>query len=113
MHPHFLVLVHSIQVYQLSCLIQPIFDSERFCVHLSLPSSTEESSDLILHVKYSFVDSVSAYDPNVDDTTPDTDIGADTETDADTKTLHCDPDKDFYRLLHSSTTIRILTQVVN
>ena len=80
---------------------------ERFCVHLSLPSSTEESSDLILHVTYSFVDSVSAYDPNVDDTTPDTGTGTDTDTDADAdadaKTIHCDLDKDFYRLLHLST----------
>ena len=44
-----------------------IFDSGGFCVHLSLPSSTREGSDPILHVTYSFIDSVSAYNSNVDD----------------------------------------------
>ena len=77
-----------------------------------MPSSTGEGSDLILHVTYSFVDSVSAYDSNVNDTTPDTGTGTDTDTVSDAKTLHCDPDKDFYQLLHSSTTIRVLPQVV-
>ena len=88
-------------------MIQPIFDSGGFCVHLSLPSSTGEGSDPILHGIYSFVDSVSAYDLNADDTTPDTDTDtdtdadadADTDTDADAKTIHCDPDKDFSRRL--------------
>ena len=56
-----------IQVRQLSRLIPPIFDLGGFCVHLSLPSSTQEGTDPILHVTYSFVDSVSAYNSNVDD----------------------------------------------
>ena len=62
-------------------LILHIFDLGGFCVHLSLPSSTGEGSDLILHVAYSFVDSISAYDSNV----ADTDADADADVDADAK----------------------------
>ena len=67
MHPQFLLLVHLIQVHQLSRFIPPIFDSGGFCVHLSLPSSTGEGSGPILHVTYSYDDSVSAYNLNIDD----------------------------------------------
>ena len=78
-----------------------------------MPSSTGEGPEPILHVTYSFVDSVSAYDSNVDDTPlntyTDTATGTDTDTATDTDTDPAtDTDTDTDRWYHSVSVCLLL-----